>query len=100
MDSYKFTVTEDRFGSKSSYTVLIKILGEIYGKPHNQEIGFMYRETDTFPKEYYFNTSNKNLLNAITMSYKVEQTNYPANFINSNDFHYLGNADFFPPKLQ
>jgi hypothetical protein len=60
----------------------------------------MYEETSVFPKEYYFNTSEDFILNKIASKYKIKETDYPPNFADGTpDFKYLGNADFFPPKL-
>ncbi len=103
MDSYKLIVTEDRFGSKSSREVMIKLMRVIHKKLHkipNNEIGVMFIETAVFPKEYYIITPNKAILTEIKASVILEEANYPPDFVEGMpEFKYLGNADFFPLKI-
>jgi hypothetical protein len=102
MDCYKLIVTEDRFGSSSSREVIIQLMRKLWKQLHkipNSEIGVMYQETDVFPKEYYFVTSNNAILSKIKANCEIVLSDYPINFIATTPkFTYLGSKNFFPPK--
>jgi hypothetical protein len=103
MDCYKLIVTEDSFGSSSSREVIIQLMRKLWKELHkipNSEMGVMYQETDVFPKEYYFVTSNNAILSKIKANCKIVPSDYPTNLIATiPNFSYLGSSNFFPPKL-
>jgi hypothetical protein len=97
MECYKLVITdEQKYGSISSYGVLIKVIGETYADAANNEIGFMYLETATFPKAYYFITTNPTILTTFKTSYIVEQAECPPALADSSEkYSFIGNSDFF-----
>jgi hypothetical protein len=102
MECYKLTVMEDRFGSKSSRQVIMKIMREVCKQVHktpNAETGVMFAETASFPKEYYFNTLDKTILKILVSNWKVEKGECPSLLIQeAEQFHYLGNRELISPK--
>lgn len=103
MDCYKLIVIEDRFGTNTSQDVLYKLLNEIFPGKYNptDEYGFMYENTNTFPKEYYFNTMKEAILDKLETNYTLMEADYPSDvYIDSPQYLYLGNNElFFPSKI-
>ena len=103
MDCYKLIITEDRFGNNNSQAVLYKLLNEIFPGRYNptDEYGFMYENTNTFPKEYYFNTMKESILDKLETKYLIMEAVYPSDvYIYSPYYLYLGNNElFFPSKI-
>ena len=101
MDCYKLIIKEDTFGVKDSQELLHKMLDEIFGgSTHSDdEYEFMYENTNTYPKVYYFNTSKEAILNKLKSKYTVKEAEYPSDALeDSPNFLYLGNGNFFPSK--
>jgi hypothetical protein len=101
MHCFKLTVHEDRFASSSSREVLIKTMREACKALHqmpNGQTGVIFVETDVFPKEYYFNTSNKPLFNKLAATWKVEPIHCtdPGKLL-TGQIHCLGNRDLVLP---
>lgn len=97
MECYKLVITdEEKYGSRSSYGVLIQVIGETYEEAASNEIGFMNLERDTFPKAYYFITTNPTILTTFKTSYLVEQAECPPALADSwEKYSFMGNSDFF-----
>jgi hypothetical protein len=74
------------------------VLKDLHKSP-NTEIGVMFEETDSFPKEYYFITSNNAFLNKIKAKTTLELSSYPPYSAKDNQYQFLGNKAFFPPLL-
>jgi hypothetical protein len=101
MDCFKLTVSEDRFGSKSSREVIMKLMREVCKELHqlpNGQTGMMFMETGVFPKVYYFITLNRPLLIKIRAKWPVESTEYPDSLLLNKEVQYLGNKNLISPK--
>ena len=102
MDCFKLTVDEDRFSSRSSKEVLMKLMREVCKELHqtpNGQTGMMFLETDVFPKEYYFNTLDKPLFKKICAKWKVENIACEdSSSLLTGDIQYLGNKYLVLPQ--
>lgn len=101
MDCFKLTVSEDRFGHKSSREVIMKLMREVCKELNqlpNGQTGMMFIETTVFPKEYYFLTLNKPLLAKIRAKWPVESTAFPDSLLLNEKVQYLGNRNLLSPK--
>lgn len=65
-------------------------------KSPNNEMSVMFLETDTFPKEYYFITSNNAFLSKVKSKCQPELLVYPSFSKDKTNYIYLGNKDLFP----
>jgi hypothetical protein len=69
-------------------------------KSPNGEIGIMYEETDTYPKEYYCKTSNNAFLSniiAICKATLIDSAPYVDK--HAGKFQFLGTKAFFTDNL-
>lgn len=101
MDCFKLTVGEDRFGSKSSRVVIMKLMREVCKELHqlpNGQTGMMFIETVVFPKEYYFISLNRPLLAKIRAKWKVESIECSDSLLGNDKMQFLGNRNLISPK--
>ncbi len=102
MESYKITVLENELKTTSSREYMIRMMREALKYLHkspNDEIGVMFEETDSCPKYFYFITSNNAFLSRIKSKCRLELSPYPPYSNKEKKYLFLGNKDFFPPKV-
>lgn len=102
MKCYKITITENKYNISSSRSLMLRVMRDALKDLHrspNGELGVMYRETDTYPKDYYFKTSNNAFLSKIIAFCKAQEVNCPPYSGKENsDVQFLGNKIFFTDK--